>query len=233
MRPGGPYRALATDYDGTIAEEGRVDEATLASLHRLRDAGFGLVLVTGRELDDLRRTFPGLRLFDRVVAENGGVLFRPSSREAVALGPPPPRDLVDLLRELKVDPLSVGRVVLATRDPHEPAVQEAIDRLGLGHRVIRNKGAVMVLPAHVDKASGLAVALAELGFSPAEAVAVGDAENDLAFLSACGWPVAVGNAVPALAERVDLVLDEPGPAGVRELVERLLLGGSGYSSVGR
>ena len=49
------YVALATDYDGTIARHGEVDEPTLAALDRLRGASRKLVLVTGRELDDLIR----------------------------------------------------------------------------------------------------------------------------------------------------------------------------------
>ena len=63
--------ALATDYDGTIARDGRVDDATLAALRRLRASGRLLVLVTGRELGDLFATFDYCDLFNRIVAENG------------------------------------------------------------------------------------------------------------------------------------------------------------------
>ena len=50
--------------------------------------------------------------------------------------------------------------------------------------MIFNKGAVMVLPSGVNKATGLAAALAELGLSPHNVVGVGDAENDHALLDA-------------------------------------------------
>ena len=43
------YRALATDYDGTIADDGVVDKPTLAALERLRDGARRLILVTGRD----------------------------------------------------------------------------------------------------------------------------------------------------------------------------------------
>jgi len=33
------YHVLAADYDGTLAHDGRVDEPTLAALHRLAEAG--------------------------------------------------------------------------------------------------------------------------------------------------------------------------------------------------
>ena len=45
------YLALATDYDGTIAHDGRVDGPTVDALRRLRASGRRLVMVTGRELD--------------------------------------------------------------------------------------------------------------------------------------------------------------------------------------
>ena len=47
------YVALAADYDGTLASGGRVDQPTLDSLRRLVDSGRKLVMVTGRQLDDL------------------------------------------------------------------------------------------------------------------------------------------------------------------------------------
>ena len=66
------YLALATDYDGTLAEDGHVTDVTLDALHRLRASGRKLLLVTGRELPELQNAFPELAVFDCVVAENGG-----------------------------------------------------------------------------------------------------------------------------------------------------------------
>jgi len=57
--------------------------------------------------------------------------------------------------------------------------------LGLELQVVFNKGAVMVLPSGVSKATGLRAALAELDLSPRNVVGVGDAENDHAFLALC------------------------------------------------
>jgi hypothetical protein len=61
------YLALCTDYDGTLAHDGRVDRTTLAALEDLRLSGRKLVLVTGRELPDLMKVFDRLDLFDLVV----------------------------------------------------------------------------------------------------------------------------------------------------------------------
>jgi hypothetical protein len=64
------FVALATDYDGTLAEVGLVAEETIAALRSFRQSGRTLILVTGRELPDLRRGFPHLELFDAAVVEN-------------------------------------------------------------------------------------------------------------------------------------------------------------------
>ena len=95
------YLALCCDYDGTIAHHGRVDEPTLAALERLRESGRKLVLVTGRELDELQTVFPHLDLFERVVAENGALIYRPATREERLLGEAPPQTFVDKLHRAR------------------------------------------------------------------------------------------------------------------------------------
>jgi hypothetical protein len=121
-----------------------------------------------------------------------------------------------------VAPLFVGKVIVATHEPHEVAVLRAIHDLGLELQVIFNRGAVMVLPTGVNKATGLSVALAHLKLSPHNVVAVGDGENDHALLSLCQCGVAVANAVPTMKSQADWVTKSEDGAGVAELVERIL-----------
>jgi hydroxymethylpyrimidine pyrophosphatase-like HAD family hydrolase len=226
--------ALATDYDGTIAREGVVAPATVRALLELKSSGVRLVLVTGRELEDLRQVFDRLELFDRVVAENGALLYRPASGEMRLLGPPPPRDLITRLEAEGAAPLSVGHVIVATREPYEAVARRAIADFALPWRVILNKGAVMCLPEGVDKASGLRIALAELGLDPADALAVGDAENDLAMLEACGFPAAVANAGAELKRVSRFVAEGDDGDGVRQLIRRWLNDPAGmFSPAGR
>jgi HAD superfamily hydrolase (TIGR01484 family) len=84
------YLALACDYDGTLARQGRVDERTLAALQRLRASRRKVILVTGREKEDLKTVNPSFDHFDVIVAENGALVYRPRSREEKVLGKPPP-----------------------------------------------------------------------------------------------------------------------------------------------
>ena len=213
------YIALATDYDGTIAHHGEVDPPTLAALERLRGASRRLILVTGRELEDLIRCMPRMDLFDIVVAENGALLYWPATREVRPLAPPPPPEFAERLRAAGVSPLSVGHVIVASWEPNEGQVLSTIREMGLELQIIFNKGAVMVLPAGVNKESGLRAALDALEISPRNVVAVGDAENDFAFLDLCGMPVAVANALPRLKDAAVLVTQGERGEGVAELVD--------------
>jgi HAD superfamily hydrolase (TIGR01484 family) len=216
------YLALATDYDGTIAHDGVVDDATLEALQRFRQSGRTLILVTGRELPELESIFRHLDLFDRVVAENGALLYDPASREKRILAERPPDRFIEELKARNVTGLSAGDVIVATWVPHETAVLEAIRQLGLDLQVIFNKNAVMVLPAGVNKMTGLNHALADLKLSRHNIAGVGDAENDHAFLSCCECSAAVANAIPALKERADLVTEGDHGAGVAQLIDRIL-----------
>lgn len=213
------YQVLATDYDGTLAHHGRVDESTIEMLKNFLSTGRRLVMVTGRELPELLSIFPQIDLFEWVVAENGGLLYRPSTKEETPLADPPPVQFIEALRDAQVAPMSVGRVIVATWEPHQSAVLEAIHDLGMEMQVIFNKGAVMVLPAGINKASGLTAALKQMGLSAHNAIGVGDAENDHAFLRLCELSVAVANALPAVKDTADFVTEADHGHGVSQLIE--------------
>ena len=215
------YTAVALDFDGTIAHDSEVPPHVVDGLRRLKETGRKVLLVTGRELPELLSIFKPMDIFDRVVAENGALLYRPQTGERVELGDPPPPKLVERLRERGV-PISVGQSIIATVEPHETAVLETIRELGLERPVIFNKGAVMILPPGINKASGLKHALQELGLSARNLVAAGDAENDHALLDSAEYSVAVANAITTLKEAADRITSEPRGDGVLEVIADLI-----------
>lgn len=216
------YLALAVDYDGTAAHDGKLSSTAARALEQLRTSGRRTVLVTGRRLDDLHRVCPRLSMFDLVVAENGALLCDPQRREEIALADPPPAQFVERLRERGVIPLEVGSVVVATTDAHRAAVLEAVCELGIELQLVFNRAALMVLPPGVNKATGLERALRRLGLSRHEVVGIGDAENDHSLLAYCECGVAVANAVDSLRAAADLVTRESGGRGVVELCDELV-----------
>jgi len=216
------FVAVAIDYDGTLAQEGRVDPSTVSALERLVASGRHLILVTGRLLRELLPLFPQVELCARVVAENGAVLYRPATRERRLLADPVSMSLTDALERKGIAPLQAGEAIVATVRPHEIAMLEVVRDLGLEHHVVFNRESVMLLPPGVTKASGLLAALDELQLSPHNVVGIGDSENDHALIQAGEFGVAVGNAVPTLRDAADLVTQRQNGAGTVEILSALI-----------
>ncbi len=216
------YLAVVTDYDGVLAQDGRPSSTAIAAIGRLRASGRRVVLITGRRLEDLQAVFPQLDLFDCVVAENGAVIYEPATRRETSLAKPPPPQFVQRLKELGVEPLEVGRVIVATWLPHHTTVVQVIQEMGLELHVAFNRAAVMVLPAGINKATGMDFALRKLGLSRHEVVGVGDSENDHSFLERSECPATVANAVPSILQAANLVTKASNGDGFAELVDELI-----------
>jgi hydroxymethylpyrimidine pyrophosphatase-like HAD family hydrolase len=216
------YQVLAVDYDGTLATDGRVDDDTIAALHRLRQSGRQLVLVTGRIIEQLLVVFPQIGVCDLVVADNGAVLFDPATATSKRLTAPPSKEFINELKRRGVPGIEVGDAIVATWEPHETTVLEIIRDLGLDLQIVFNKGAVMVLPTGVNKATGLRAALHQLGAVYDVTVGIGDAENDESFLRLCGASAAVENALEVVKDQVDHVMQGAHGAGVIELIDQII-----------
>lgn len=212
---------LACDFDGTIADDGRIAPEVVATLADARTRGMVVILVTGRVLEDLRLADVDLSGFDAVVAENGAVVWFPSQARMIQLGDAPPARFFGELRARGI-PFHVGAVVVGLSDSHASQTLELVRTFGLDCQLIFNRAALMLLPSGVSKATGVRRALEELGRSEHNMIAFGDAENDLPLLAAAQLGVAARSAVPALAAVADERLTQPGGAGVVPYVHRLL-----------
>lgn len=216
------YHALVTDFDGTLAEHGQVSQETVEHLQKVQESGRRLIMATGRRLEPLLAICPWIDLFQWVIAENGALLYSPETGEETLLAVPPPVELVIRMQQAGVEPVESGRIIVATWQPHHHVALQVIRELGLDWQIIFNKDAVMLLPSGCNKATGLHAALQELGLSPLNLVAVGDAENDEAMLRIAGVSVAVKNAVPAVHSICDIVTPSARGEGVNELCRMIL-----------
>ena len=88
-----------------------------------------------------------------------------------------------------------------------------------------------VLPPGVNKGKGVERVLERLGVAPAEALACGDAENDVEMLKLVGVGAAVANAQPAALAAADVVVASNADDGVAQAVRRFVYGESGESGV--
>jgi hydroxymethylpyrimidine pyrophosphatase-like HAD family hydrolase len=216
------FLALASDYDGTLADDGNITAATWGAVQRLQASGRKLILVTGRPFCNLLDILPRLEAFDGIVAENGAVLYCSAQRKTVQLSAGLPSSLVEQLQLRKVEPLWIGEVILATRTENAEEVFEAVRHLDFEVGLVTNNKTIMMLPAGVSKATGLAAALAELGIPAPRVVSIGDGENDSALFEFTGCGVAVANASTIVKKTADLVTEATGGEGFSELVDRVI-----------
>lgn len=216
------FRLLACDYDRTIATAGVVPEPVRATLRAVRDSGRYLVLVTGRNAEELRDVFTELRLFDRIVVENGGLMLDPEQHTERLLCAAVSAPLLGELRRRGIGPLIVGRSIISTPIENDEAVRATASDLGLDLALIPNVDSLMVMPGGCGKASGLGAAAAELSVPLAAVVAVGDGENDVGMIDCAGVGVAVDHAVPELRQHADIVLTRPRADGIIELCRSLV-----------
>jgi phosphoglycolate phosphatase-like HAD superfamily hydrolase len=218
----GYFRAVALDYDGTLAD-GAVASDTLTALAEARARGIRVILVTGRVVHELRAVFADVEdHIDALVAENGAVLV--TSVGVRRLAAPIDRAVSSALSARGVVHRS-GQVLIACSAADEPAALEVIRGLGLDCRLVPNRDQLMILPAGVTKGSGLLEALGDLGLSPHNTLGVGDAENDHSLLEVCEVGVAVANAIDAIRTHADVTLDLPDGQGVADLLRGPILAG--------
>jgi hydroxymethylpyrimidine pyrophosphatase-like HAD family hydrolase len=215
-------RILVSDYDGTIATDGVMSPAAEAALVEVKNSGLRLGLATGRELEDLITVCPQLGIFDMVIAENGAVLYLPGSKLAEDLAEGPPPAFFDELRRQHIS-FSSGRVIVATAAVNQRQVRSVMRDLSLNFDITYNRDSAMVLPAGINKATGLIAGLGRYDISLDEAIAFGDAENDLPLLLAAGRSVAVANALESVKAEAQLVTKLPAGDGVAQFIRDNLL----------
>ena len=163
MNRAGRFRALAVDYDDTLASNGgRRPPCSpgTAAAQGFRSASPPHHRPSAGRAASRRSGSAHLRSCRR--RKRRALLYRPKPVMKCRSARRPGQPFIDLLRRKQVTPLSIGRVIVATRTPQEVRVLKAIKELGLELEIIFNKGAVMVLPSGVNKASGLRSALHEL-----------------------------------------------------------------------
>jgi hydroxymethylpyrimidine pyrophosphatase-like HAD family hydrolase len=215
------YLALAADYDGTLATNGEISAIAISAIERLRMSGRRVILVTGRRLEDLLGVCRRIDIFDYAVAENGALIYTPRTRAETLLGKPVPMEFTKRLTSMGVA-YEAGRIIISTWVPNHTSVLQAIQDTGLELTITFNRGAVMVLPAGINKATGLDYALRMLGLSFHEVVGIGDAGNDHSFLERCECAVAVGNAELPIRQLAAFTTQGTDGQGVAELINELI-----------
>lgn len=104
----------------------------------------------------------------------------------------------------------------------EPVVREA---LGPEFAVFRSEAYHLeILPAGVDKGSGLLRTLDYLGIPREEAISCGDYDNDIPMNEAAGLGVAMENGCRKIKETADYITSSNEEDGVAAVIEKFVLG---------
>jgi hydroxymethylpyrimidine pyrophosphatase-like HAD family hydrolase len=198
-------RIFATDFDGTLSNDGRLSKSVARDLQQLTLAGFDLVLVSGRSIERLEDEEVNLKLFARIVAEDGATIFEPASGHEKLLARCPPDALIDDLRALDIKPLKLGRCIISTERKHEKIVAKLLKSRHPKFGILLDKNSISILPLGVNKHTGLQEALRMLRASSSETAAAGDAENDMDLLKSSAFPIAVADAIPEVKQAAAMV----------------------------
>jgi hydroxymethylpyrimidine pyrophosphatase-like HAD family hydrolase len=214
------FSVLALDYDGTIAEDGNLNDQVRTAIGELQRRGITVILVTGRILSDLQRVAGDLRLFDAVVAENGAVLTQPASGRTVIIGQPVSADFLKELARRAIK-ATAGACVIEADASEAIRILPVIQEMCLPLVILFNRGRLMILSQAISKATGLREALTTLRLSAHNAVAIGDAENDHELLAACEMGVAVSWGSETLKASADAIIEGRGPSAVADYIKRI------------
>jgi hydroxymethylpyrimidine pyrophosphatase-like HAD family hydrolase len=213
---------VALDVDGTLFDGATVDPLAVAAVQSAVDGGHVVVIVTGRPWLDLATVIPDvLRLCSVAVCEHGALLVDVSSSAVTQLAPPVSDSIRQALERATSSPMVIGEATIGLPVADLEVAEEACAVDGSGCYVVVNKDSIAVVPTGCDKGTGLAAAIARLGFDQRRVIAVGDATNDLPMFARADVAIAVANAEPALISTGIEVTDAAFGAGVAEALGRL------------
>lgn len=191
------YRAVVTDVDGTITDRARrLYPPAVHALQTLERRGIPVLLATGNVLPIALALHRFLGLSGPIVAENGGLLFRPERNRGRVDRLADPRPVHRAYRALTQRGIPVHRLFTdrwrETEIALEPSVSVRRVRQALKGRpvTVESTGyAIHLIESGAGKLPALKAALSPLGLSPSDCVVLGDGDNDVEMLRAAGFGV--------------------------------------------
>ncbi|MDG6257289.1 MAG: phosphoglycolate phosphatase [Methanomicrobiaceae archaeon] len=220
--------ALVCDVDGTITDERRrINLEAVRVLRTLIDAGVPVVLASGNTVCAMDVLCKMVGTDGTIISENGGVyrVTYQGERHVCA-----DRSLAwDAYHTLEQHFEAKGRALELYSAEYRFAdvafarnvdVDEVRDVLaGSRVRVLDTQFAIHLVSKDVNKGTAFLHLVGEMGFSPADFMAIGDSENDVEMIRAAGVGAAVGNGCPATKAAADWVAQKRYGEGFVEAVK--------------
>ncbi len=221
---------VAVDIDGTLTfRNRRLDIAGVSAIQKAEDSGLPVVLATGNVLAFAETAAIMLGTSGPLIAEDGGIVFDPTSGWECVLGDrvDAERGLVALEREfgpLRQTRSSRSRLTGLTlkRTIEAGAAEELFRREGLNLVAVDSGLAIHLRSPNVNKGNALRKVASFLRVPLAEVAAVGNGPNDVEMLEFAGLSFAVANSDEAVKRVCTYVTAEPHGRGVVEAIEKIL-----------
>ena len=230
--------AIAVDIDGTITDnKRRLCYSAMEAIRKAEDAGVPTIIVTGNIVTYAYATLVLLGASGGVVGENGGVIFKENynnnqiktvvDRTYVNAADKHLKERLGSKFDKNISNDNMYRLTESvfyktiTKKELEEGLEgfEYLDKIEL----YDSGFALHVTDKRVNKGSSLKYLCNENGIDMENVMAMGDSENDEAFLKEAGMKVAVGNAEDFLKKNSDYVCKNNYGDGVKEAIEKVVL----------
>lgn len=218
-------KALAIDVDGTITDKNRRGcISAIDTIYRVEDLGIPVIITTGNVLCFTNALSIFLATTGGVVAENGGIIEYNGSKKVLGNFEVCLDAYNHLKSELPVKKvqnshLRISEIAITRKFPVQ-IIKEILKDYDV--RVYDSKFAIHITDPSISKGSSVIKVAENIGVKASEIMAIGDSENDIEFLQAVGFKVAVSNADQELKDIADYVTDQPHGNGVKEAVEKYI-----------
>jgi phosphoglycolate phosphatase len=215
--PSRAYARVVTDVDGTLTDENRrLDPTAVQAVRELEDAGLPVLLATGNVLPIALALHRSLGLSGPIIAENGGIIYRPRPGGAPSVERTSDRRVaLEAFRALRAAGLPVRRLFTDRWRESEVALEPTVPvsriRSVLGDRpvMVESTGyAIHLMERGAGKLPSLRRVLAEQDLTLADCVVLGDGDNDVAMLRAAGYGISFASASPRARRAARFVSSE-------------------------
>jgi hypothetical protein len=223
-------RLIAVDIDGTITFlDRKLDLIAVEALRKAEAAGIRVALATGNVLAFAKAAAILIGSTGPLIAEDGGIVFDPATREERVLGN---REEVDrgisviegVFGALKHTESSRQRLTGATLERTIPAerIQEVFQKEGLNLVAVDSGFAIHLREPEVNKGNALKEISSMIRVPLAEIAAIGDGPNDVEMLQVAGVSFAVANSCERAKEVSTNLTRSAYGRGVAEAVEAII-----------
>ncbi len=245
------YKALICDVDGTLIINHKDALPSEKTRHAIAQAAkkVSVSIATGRPPQYVENLLVHLAVTGPCILANGAIIYDPVHKQTVrehCLSPDDVTSMIPLLTKMSTQAFvrdANGRHELTEKfQPVEPTyvyfpplTPEALNLLEnhvrKTHDLIIQKMIAwsegetdyMVTKNTATKQHAILEVAQILGITTHEIIGVGDGYNDFPLLMACGFKVAMGNAVPDLKAVADYIAPTVGNDGVVDVIEKFIL----------